>query len=94
MNDLSNNIFEKINLLDLRIEKGKQIIFISDFIKKNKGKINYSSIFYIRFIINRCLQCGNYRRACKYLLIADKLMDDLEENSDQIISELTKNIIK
>ena len=92
MDKLSKELMKKTDSLYARIEKKRDIIVLYEMLNKKNKK--YSVIFNIQVIINHCLQCGNYLRACRYVIAAEKLLSDFEKNEKKIKGEVTRYFVR
>ena len=43
-------------------------------------------------IIIRCIQVGNYRRACRYLLVFKRILDNLENSTQSVQDQITEKL--
>ena len=75
-----------------RIYKEKDIIIAYNLIEN--GKSGYKNIFMLPEIINKNLQVGNYRRASRDFFLAEKLMEEVEQNHCRIQQEITDYMIR
>lgn len=91
MDDFINLIIKKTRALDSRIETKEKLITVYERIYNKK---NYNSIFATQTIIYSCLQCGNYRRAVRYIVVTERLVDEFEKNEGSIKDIIDKYFIK
>ena len=94
MIDFTDEIITKINTIQDRINKKKRVIVFTKLL--NEGEIDKygAMLLEIQIIINECLQYGNYRRACKYSILADKLIKEIEQKEKKIVDKLTASVVK
>ena len=92
MSDFVNEVIRTADILRNRIEKNKKIIVLADLLKREKYD-KAVSVFEVQAVINRCLQCGNYKRACRYIFIARKMLEDIEVNERHVVERLTEIVL-
>ena len=92
MDNYIEELKNKIEILYARINKETDILFAYDLIEKGNNK--YQNIFLFPKIINRNMQSGNYKRAVRYFLMAEKLMEDIEKNQEKIKKKITDYIMR
>lgn len=91
MVDFSKAVKDKINSLTKRLDKNIMLIALISAIDHD----TYDSAIIINTyaIVEKCVQCGNYRRACYYIMLANKLLDDIEKNEKSYTDQLTSYIL-
>lgn len=94
MDDFSQSVLKKVEHLYSRIERKSNLIALYGMFLNKKDKEKYTAIFNMQVIINHCLQCGNYWRACRYIIIAEKLISNFEENEYTLKSKVTDYFVK
>lgn len=94
MDNFTNEVIIKVNKLQDRITAKRKVMFFSRLLNEREFSKHCSAIFDIQAIIHGCLQYGNYRRACRYVMVANKIMDQLDQREKQIVDELTNIIIE
>lgn len=93
MNDLNKDVLEAVNQLNGRIAQKKKTIALANILRDEKLTNLSRAIFVIQSIILNCLQFGNYRRACKYIFIANNILTRIENNEDLIVEKITEKIV-
>ena len=94
MSDFTNEVIVKVNELQERIDKKRKIIAFSRVLNEKKFNKLCSAIFDVQAIISECLQYGNYRRACRYIIVANEIINQIEQREIQIINKLTSIIVE
>lgn len=88
---MNDNYKEKLKVcmdnLNDRLSNEKDYIIAYSLIEKKKS--NYHYIFAFLEIINKNLQCGNYKRVFKYYLLAEYLMRQIEHDRENIRKRIT-----
>ncbi len=92
MDNYVEKLKTRIEELYKRIERNKDALVVYNLIKKGKSK--YQHIFSLTGIINRNMQCGNYKRAAKYYFFANSLIVDVEKNHKEIKDIITTYMLK
>ena len=92
MDNYVDELNARIDELYRRVYKNRDVLIAYNLIKKGKSK--YQHIFSLPSIINKNMQSGNYKRAAKYYLFANKLMDDVEKNTNKMKKSITNYILK
>lgn len=93
MDDFSQSVLKKVEHLYSRIEKKSNLIALYGMLLNKKDKEKYTAIFNMQVIINHCLQCGNYWRACRYILVAESLIEDFEKNEQMLKTKVTNYFV-
>lgn len=91
MDDFIQGILKKVEQLYSRIEEKRKLIVLYGMICNIE---KYNAIFTIQVIINQCLQCGNYRRSYRYMVLLEHLVNDFEKNENIIKDEVTNYFVK
>lgn len=92
MDDLSITIQKEIDSLKDRIDQKRMLIAIANTLENNK--YDYTAVLNFYVIVNNCIQLGNYRRACRFIILANTIMNDIEKNEKHYIEQLTSYIAK
>lgn len=94
MDDFSKVIIERANAINRKIESKSKLISIYEMLNHGKKNKNYNVIFAVQKIINSCLQCGNYRRAVRYIIIEERLINEFEQRERFMKDEITEYFVK
>ena len=90
MNELTLELLKRADKLQQNIDEKTKEISLSAVLKGQNGINDYSVIFNMQEIINQRLQWGNYRRACRYLIVAEVLLKRLESERQKITERITE----
>ena len=94
MNNFSDRMIDKANMLQKRIEKDQQIIVFSKFLDQKKIYKECLMLSHIEITIKQCLQLGNYKRAAYLISISNKILDVVELHEKEITNKITNLILK
>ena len=91
MDEFLESIKKEVDLLTTRINQKKMIIVLASTLEDSK--YDYSAVLNFHVIINSCIQLGNYRRVCRFIVLVKKVMNDIEKNEKKYIEQLTNYIV-
>lgn len=94
MGNFTNEVIRKVNELQDRIGRKRKVMAFSGLLDEKGFHKCCLALFDIQAIISECLQYGNYRRACRYIVVANEIMDQIEQREKQIVDKLTNAIVE
>jgi hypothetical protein len=95
MNEITEEILNTIEKLEKKINDNLKIIDVSSIIdKKGIYENRYFILFSVHDIIKSSVQCGNYKRALRYIYFEKSLLDGLEKDKYKINEIFTDMILK
>lgn len=92
MEEYINTLIEKNQQLNQWIDREKDSIMVYTAIKKDK--MFYRYIFTFSNIIKRNVQCGNYKRAMRYYIMAYTLMEKIRKDKNNIVQTITDYVMQ
>lgn len=92
MDDYKKNVLRESSKLNLKIEKKQKVLSVMGMLKI-KSKV-LTKVKAMQSMINQCIQCGNYRRAMRLIVAANRFLDAYAANETSTIDKLTKIILK
>lgn len=84
---ISENLKDRVHKLDQAIAQNQKKMLMYEMVK---GEKRYREIFLMQTAIEGCLQCGNYRRALHYILMAEKRLAEFKKQLPALEKQLTE----
>ena len=94
MDDIKSLVLNASEKLNKKIEQRKQVLIRDSVIKLTDKGNAFAKVKSLQSIINQCIQCGNYRRACKYIIFAQCYIDKIIKNEKDAIKKMTDLILR
>lgn len=94
MYNFTDEVIMKASELQKKITEERKIIAFAHLIRKKQFTLYCDSLADIQIIINKCLQIGDYRRACKYIIIGNKIIKQIKQYENQIVIKLTDAVVE
>lgn len=94
MNDLSSETIRNVELLYKQIENKQKIITMEWGMNYNNTRSTIEKIWVIKSLINRCIQCGNYKRAWRYMVVVNVLINRIEKEEKNFVNKITEMILE
>ncbi len=93
MIDFTSTVVRKADDLQCRIYQKEKLIFSAYLIREKEFDKCCDALLNIQIAVAACIQTGNYRRACRYLVMADMFLERLGRYERQIVDRLTERIV-
>ena len=92
--EIKEDLYKEIKEINNIINEKEKIITIIGLLNDKEYTDLYAKIKGLQSIINRNMQCGNYRRAFRYIVFTKKYLQLVLSNEYDAINQMADIILK